>query len=274
MKGSNSTIGVMLVAAGLGFAGHHYLLRNGAGTLPFLGPLDAGVTAVEPDPAEQRLQSASEELLQMTLESDQRLPDQKVQTLMEQLDQAYTELARDLADDTEEAKALRASTLYAKYAAARFSPATYGRTFWDFAETLKRAGPENPEAANAALLQVLVKTDFQRPSLETIQRDLKEFTDIYPAKQGAALYCLVAEELVTANRNLAAEKILRQGIANYDSSPVAGMLVNQLVDLGFTKTQPGENRGRTYSRVMRAMQARAMAKARNAAPARPSPRPS
>jgi len=266
---------VLVLALGVGFAIHQFLLRQGEVELPLLGKIDASSLGPNRNltPLET-IEEATDGLLQLARSSDQATARKHVAELLDNVDRAYAALDQGSEAEPDVLSAARRKPLHARYAAARIDRGRFAGPFLGFAETLKKAAPRSTDAANAALLQFLVKHDFRRPVSSGVYEELKDYASHYPQKHGAALHCAVAEELVRNRQLSSAEKVLRRGIQHYDSTPVAGMLVNELVDLGFSEASSRKVTQDDWQRMMRTIESKAAARAQSAGfgglPLRPS----
>ncbi len=262
MKGSIFGLLTLVFAAAAGFGGHQYLQREHG----FWGSLEDEI-AGRADPVEsekpslEAIEKNIQELFQLTQGNDRASASQRASVLLAQVDHAYGVLAQDPQFDETKLRRLRISTLQAKYAGAKVNRAQLAEPFQDFADRLISERPRSSDAAQAALLQLLVEHDLRRPAAQDLFGDLDDYTAVHSQSLGLTLFCQVAQELAQNEQTESAEAVLQHGIRTYRSTPVAGELVRQLADLRRSKTSESTQSDWNKMQQMLLYEAQASAKA-------------
>jgi hypothetical protein len=225
----------VVVGVGTAFGVHVYLESDPDLRLGLLDRIAGRSESAASEPASLELiRKTNEEVFRLAGSGDSGAASPEAPQLHEQLDRAYAELAQALSGDEAQLSELRVSTLHGKYAAVRIDRDWFAKPFLEFADRLIAECSTGPEAGQAAMLRIVVQHDLRRPPTRDLLEDLDRFALSHPPSLGTMAYCLTAQELVQNNQSKAAETVLRHGIQTYRSTPVAGTLVNQLVDLGLS----------------------------------------
>ena len=181
--------------------------------------------------------------------------------MLEQVDHAYNALTQDPRFDQTKLPQLRVSTLHAKYAGAKVNRAELAEPFRAFAEQLIAEQPKSNEAAQAAMLQLLVKHDPCRPAAEDLFSDLDDYAATYPQSLGVMLFCQIAEELVQNGQAEFAKAVLQRGARTYQSTPAGRELVHQLASLHLDKASASGLAQADWDKSLRALEHKASARA-------------
>ncbi|MEE8453073.1 MAG: hypothetical protein V3R99_14200 [Thermoguttaceae bacterium] len=237
MKGSILGLLMLVVGAAAGFGIHQYLEPD-HGLWTSLMDRVAGrasdVEAVE-QPSLEAIEKKIDELSQLAQRNDRASASRRASVLLDQVDRVYDALVRDPRFGETKLSKLRVSTLHAKYAGAKVNRAQLAEPFQEFANRLVAQRPDSNEAAQATLLQVLVKHDLGQPAGQDLFEDLDDYAATYSQSLSAMLYCQVAQELVQNEQDESAKTVLHRGLQTYRSTPAAGQLVRQLIDLKLSK---------------------------------------
>ena len=237
---------MLIVGAAAGFGVHQYLQPDNGLWASLINETAARPTnAVESEePSLETIEEVIEELSRLAQQHDPVSASRRASFLLDQADCAYAALVRDPQFGETKLRQLRISTLHAKYAAARVDHAQLAEPFQEFADRLIAERPDSNEAAQATLLQLLVKHDLCQPAAQELFDDLDDYAASYSQSLGTMLYCQVSQELARNEQAESAKTVLHRGIQTYRSTPAAGKLVRQLIDLrlseapapGFTQT--------------------------------------
>ena len=121
--------------------------------------------------------------------------------------------------------------LYATYAAARADPAHHRDAFSRLSSEMRADDPTSELAANAALLQVLSRHEFNQPATPQLLADLNRYASEFSPALGAKLFKLVAGELVQGGERESAQLVLRHGMQAFASTADASSLSAALAQL-------------------------------------------
>lgn len=257
---------MLVVGAAAGFGAHQYLQPDNGLWTSLMDRVAGLATAVEPkEPSLKAIEETIDELSQLAQRNDRASASRRASVLLDQVDHAYDVLIQDPRFDETKLSELRVSTLHAKYAGAKVNRAQLAEPFREFADRLIAQRPDSNEAAQATLLQVLVKHDLRQPAAEDLFEDLDDYAATYSQSLSAMLYCQVAEELVQNEQAESAKTVLHRGIRTYRATPAAGQLVHQLIDLRLSKAPASGYTQADWDNQMQALQFVAVAKARAAA---------
>ena len=255
---------MLFLATATGFGIHQYSQRQGGLWGSLMDEIAGREKTVESEvPSLEAIEEKIQKLSQLAEGNDLASASQKASALLDQVDHAYSVLAEDPQLDETKLRRLRISTLHAKYAGAKVDRAQLAEPFRDFADRLIAEQPKSPEAAQAALLQLLVKHDLRQPAAQNLFVDLDDYATSYSQSLGAVLFCRVAQELVQNEQTESAKAVLQRGIRTYRSTPAAGKLVRQSVDLNLSKPPPPGFTQSDWDKAMRALECKATAAAMN-----------
>ena len=220
------------VAAAAAFGAHQYLQGEKGFLAPWMKGAAGPAIAVEAEePSPEMIARKTQRLFQLVEDKDRASASRRATALLDQVDHAYEALMQDPQLDDAKLRELRTSTLHAKYAGAMVNRAELGEPFRNFTERLITERPKSNEAAQAAMLQLLVKHDLCRPAAAELFSDLDDYTATYPQSLGLMLFCRVAEELVKNGQAEFAKAVLQRGIRTYQSTPAGRELVRLSADL-------------------------------------------
>jgi hypothetical protein len=229
----------VVVGSGTAFGVHRYLEGGGSPRLGLIDRITGGSDAsVSERPSLEAIRKTSEELSQLAARREFGKVSLRAADLLVGLDQAYTVLAEELRGDEAQLSELRIATLHAKYAAVRIDRDWFAEPFLEFADQLIAEQPTGGDADQAAVLRLVVRHDLRRPATSDVINDLDRFANSHSQVLGAIAFRLVAQELAHNEHPQSAEAVLRHGLRTYRSTPVAGTLVNELVELGLSKAPP------------------------------------
>lgn len=232
VKGSTFGLLMLVVGAATGFGVHQYLQCDSGLWASLMNETAGRTNAVESDePSLEAIEETIEELSQLAQQHGPVSASRRASFLLDRVDRAYGALVQDPQFGETKLRQLRISTLHAKYAGAKVDRAQLAEPFQEFADRLIAERPDSNEAAQATLLQLLVKHDLCRPAAQDLFDDLDDYAAGYSQLLGTMLYCQVSQELVQNGQAESAKTVLHRGIQTYRSTPAAGKLVRQLIDL-------------------------------------------
>jgi hypothetical protein len=256
MKRSILGILGLVVAAGAGFGVHQYLQGQHGLLLPWIseimGPAEVAVCE---QPSLEMIETKTKELLQLSASKDRLEANQHAFSLLEQVDRAHSALVAQAQGDQTRWRQICTAVLHAKFAGARVEPDRFVVPFREFADRLIQEHPNSWAASQAAMLQSLVKYDPRCPVTQDVLVRLHDDAATHSETQGVRLFCLFARELVRNGHAESAEAVLRHGVRTYQTTPAAGTLVTQMIDLGFSEAPRSELTQTDWNLMTRAIEA-------------------
>ncbi len=235
MSRSFAGISVLAVAAGIGFAVHHFLLRPAKIELPFLPKSTAAEETQSPD---EKILEATAEIVALAEGDAKDAAPQRAAELLDKIDAAYNEITSNKEFDAAAITRVRQMIMFARLAAVKVDRKQFVAPFNEFANSIIAAEPGSITARQATMLQVLAKYDLSQPPTNQLSDDIDRFAAAHGSRQGATLYCLVARDLADGGQANASEALLRRGLKKFDDANAKAMLINKLADLGFSKPPP------------------------------------
>ena len=125
------------------------------------------------------------------------------------------------------------SLLHALFAAAKVCPADYRAPFEQLVEQTVTDTADDDIAAEARVLEFLVKHPLQTVVTQDVVNDLREFARSYPRSAwGISLFSAASSRLWLAKQAESAEQVLTMGLQMYEQHPGRVELVKQLIDQG------------------------------------------